>query len=102
MKEPTFDRDGFPTDQTLGFIESFDCSSLRNRQWMLSDFARAAWNKSTGHWRVLSDGNIRVNTGGDPRNEEVVDAMIRNIELRIWCYVSSERGGVYTWNRNRL
>ena len=90
MKRATFDRDGYPTEETL---KAFS-------QWPFEDpagwlaFAESAWNKTYGHWR--SNGpRITAVTGGWSGNEDVIEAMSDSYILWSLCWYMSKRGGLH-------
>ena len=84
--EPTFDRDGYPTDETLDILRNWDdFSSSGYQQWI--EFAHKAW-----HWNdmviigtdseniILSDRKmVQFHTGGWSGNEDIISAMQGNV-----------------------
>lgn len=91
MKEPTFDKDGYPTEETL--IEIRDWPHKDKHGWF--EYAAKAW-----YWPDMfkRDGDLyKVSTGGWSGNESVINAMQDNKLLWILTWVSSERGGHYVF-----
>lgn len=89
MESPTFDEDGYPTDQTLAAI----------KKWAWEDpvgllkFVQRAWRYPEG-FRV-SDGYYRIATGGWSGNESLMAALEENTVFWSLCWVRSKRGGYY-------
>ena len=94
MKAPTFDSDGYPTEETLQFIEK----SQNPR--VLVPFVVAAW-----YWPELAKlddksevfpTTLELHTGGWSGNEMIISALERSDSL-FWTFYwqKSERGGHY-------
>lgn len=106
MTEPTFDRDGCPTDETLQFIERWepDVFSPRIQARVKLTFAERAFDKAYGLVRRISRENIlgepveaiEFVTGGWSNNEAVVVAMSRNFMLRQF-WESDRVGGLHIY-----
>ena len=101
MANPTFDRDGDPTDETLAAIEEWqaDFSEEGCNPWAgFIQFCREAWNMDYGTVReeVDEDGETlpRFVTGGWSANEAVQGAMMGNMIFRVMRWHSSYRGGL--------
>lgn len=90
MTHPTFDRDGYPTDETLAYIKNWN--DLENVQgWM--DFCLDAMHDV--YARVDRRENmVYIATGGWSGNEDVINAMSQNILWRL-CWRMSVIGGAY-------
>lgn len=90
MDEPTFDADGYPTDETCERIASWpfqDCAGLMR-------FVRRAWHLADWGWR--EDGReFAISTGGWSGNESLIDALERNAMFWSLCWQQSRRGGHY-------
>lgn len=91
MTEPTFDADGYPTDETLEAI----------RTWPYKDadeclmFIKAAWN-----WpdmAAIKDGKLQLSTGGWSGNEDLIAALMGNRVVWLSRWLSSCRGGHYVF-----
>lgn len=96
MREPTFDRDGYPTDETLEYIEKWD--DYNNITEMM-DFIRQCWSYPDRFVEYPREKHTTyyLSTGGWSGNESVIDAMQKN--FLIWYHwVQSKRGGHY-WFR---
>lgn len=107
MIEPTFDRDGYPTDETLERIRTWDVKTFTDMAEAM-DFAGRAWSypdrwdciesetdPDSGHWppsRVY-----RFSTGGWSGNESIVSAIEGNQMLQIVGAWSWRRGGHYEY-----
>lgn len=91
MEQPTFDSDGYPTDETLEFIEQ---AKYGPDLWQ---FIRDAWNFRFGAIRDQPDGTIDFVTGGWSGNESIISAMHRNMMVRAIAWESSHRGGLHVY-----
>ena len=90
MTEPTFDKDGYPTDETLKTITDWDvCDPVG-----LFEFLKAAWN-STGTIREPEDNVFEFVTGGWSGNESLIGAYQKNSILWVLCWEMSQRGGLF-------
>ena len=90
MLEPTFDKDGYPTDDTLQTIAKWpdDWSGL-------VDYVEEAWEYEE---YFVRDGRIiKMSTGGWSGNEDIVLALQNNFHFWITCWVSSTRGGHFVF-----
>lgn len=88
MKAPTFDKDGYPTDETLDTIKSWSYSRSNDAR-MLFNYIRMAWKYD--YWQEV-DGEIHISTAGWSGNESLISAFRSNV---IW--IQSRRGGHYTF-----
>lgn len=103
MTAPTFDADGYPTDETIEAIEKWPYQDAAG----CLDFARAAW-----HWPDWANeditaheaGVLRANpgeryarfaTGGWSGNEEIIAALKANGMVRSLTWQLSARGGLH-------
>jgi hypothetical protein len=103
-KHPTFDRDGYPTDETLKTIEEWPYTDDFR---FLMEYVRAAWSDygwfeqrapevaaamkdedeaNDGHWWCYA-------TGGWSGNEDIIAALERNAVFHFWAWYCSVRGG---------
>lgn len=103
--QPTFDRDGYPTDETLTTIE----------QWPATDpagclqYVRAAWNWPDHVTEQLKPGehliiqppkntrHLRFVTGGWSGNESLLGALEANRIITMLTWRLSTRGGVHIY-----
>ncbi len=94
MAEPTFDAGGYPTEETLDAIESWDHGDYPG----FIAFCRAAWSMSYG---VIRESQKRVVfiTGGWSGNESVAGAMESNRMMFALHWYSAKRGGLSAWDR---
>jgi hypothetical protein len=98
MSEPTFDSDGYPTEETLQTIREWPPTDGRGlleyveRTWCYPDFAMI--DEGAG-----SRGRSRLGflTGGWSGNESLVSAMEQNIAWWGMNWYSSVRGGHHTF-----
>lgn len=92
MKEPTFDRNGYPTEDTLRMIREWE------GDWTdMFEFLRAIW-KYPERWSIAmveDEQCYRFSTGGWSGNEELVSALEQNFFAMSLFWVSSHRGGLY-------
>lgn len=91
MSSPTFDRDGYPTDETLDAIKAWPYTDLNG----LMAFVCEAWSEY-GSWHEWCDV-IRIATGGWSGNESIIDALLENHMAWTLLWHSSRRGGGYTF-----
>jgi len=89
---PTFDADGYPTDETLDVISSWDCTDF----YGLMEYIQQAW-----HWpeycREVRPGLWRLVTGGWSGNEEIIGAIRCNAVWWLSYWLLSKRGGLHTF-----
>ena len=89
MTEPTFDKDGYPTDETLEAIEKWDARDTLG----LFAFMEQCW--SYPHYWNRAGDVIQISTGGWSGNESIISAFQANYIAWIFTWVSSRRGGHY-------
>jgi len=98
--EPTFDADGYPTDETLDTIKAWPLADgLRE----LLAFVKAAWKYTDWGWGENDTVNdmdrpvrrYSISTGGWSGNETLLDALRDNAIFWSLCWVQSRRGGHY-------
>jgi len=110
MNEPTFNADGYPTEDTLKEIETWD---YRRGFHGLMKFVQKAWNYPN-YWSeeeewydaIKPDGSMwkrqktlyRISTGGWSGNGMLIEAMEGNWMFWNLCWVSSRRGGHYEFD----
>jgi len=87
MVEPSFDRDAYPTEDTLDAI----------RQWPHEDipglvaFVRKAWEYED--YTKLSGRHLELHTGGWSGNESLIEALRDNTMFWGLCWRREDRGG---------
>ncbi len=92
MKSPTFDRDGYPSDETLETIEKWDF-----RDW--KGFVRFLGCAFSRYGRFELKGcTLEMATGGWSGNEDVVYAFQKNFILHSQMWESSHRGGLHVYD----
>lgn len=90
--EPTFDREGYPTEKSLEAIKEFpwdrpvDLMDMVEYMW---------WNSGTLFVKTKEPGKTvyTLHTGGWSGNEDIIDALKSNSMFWALCWVSSRRGG---------
>ena len=87
MTEPSFDRDGYPTEETLETIRQWSHRDYRG----LMEFVEKAWHYYD--YATLRVRHLELHTGGWPGNESLMEALQGNTMFWIVCWVKSERGG---------
>ena len=89
--EPTFDADGYPTDDTLDTIKGWNFGDNA----ALMRYIRSAWSDVGRVWE--SGREIHMATGGWSGNESIIQAMMENHVFWAMCWASSTRGGKYVF-----
>lgn len=92
MLEPTFDKDGYPTDETLQAIREWPYGDMPG----LFEFIRQAWEYEDMAWEE-NDGIYKISTCGWSGNESLIDALGDNFVAWMQCWYSSTRGGHYVF-----
>lgn len=90
MTTPTFDADGYPSDETLEHIEALG-RTAHTDEWLR--LVREAWNH---HYGVIREkgGRIEFATGGWSGNESIIGSMKGSFQW-IMLWESSHRGGLH-------
>lgn len=104
MNEPTFDKDGYPTDETLLAIARWEINDAQDAIAVM-EFVSKAWNYPEywtveRHWEDdLGHKKARYvfSTVGWSGNESLVSAMEENAMLQILGPWSWRRGGHYEY-----
>lgn len=104
--EPTFDADGYPTDETLEIVQTWSITTLDDCEALLL-YVQRAWRYPTyftrharriREWKV---GSLKrkwsVSTGGWSGNESLISALEANYIFMALCWRSSRRGGHYEY-----
>lgn len=99
-KQPEFDRDGYPTEDTLEVISKWKDTYPR---WI--EYIKAAWMwpamiREEESDDVFNKGQVvlKLSTGGWSGNEEIIAAMRENLYWFIF-WRNSKRGGHYELKR---
>ena len=107
MAEPTFDADGYPTEDTLAAIRDWPLDTLPDYEAVM-DFAGRAWSYPD-YWTKdpawldpeWASGPPRLryvfSTGGWSGNESIVGAIEANQMLQLIGAYSWRRGGHYEY-----
>lgn len=89
VRHPTFDSDGYPTEETELTIKAWDFRDVPG--WLA--YIREAWNHHYG--RMWEEGGmLKLATGGWSGNEAITHAMRENYILWLLLWESSHRGGL--------
>ena len=100
--EPTFDADGYPTEETLAAIREWPITTPSDSEGLLL-FVQKAWNYSEYFIRVPRRvrrfGVLRrrwiLHTVGWSGNESLIEALEQHLFFWLLCWHKSERGGHY-------
>lgn len=92
MTEPTFDRDGYPSDETLDAIREWDFTDWKG----FIRFLACSFSKY-GRFE-LRGGMLEMATGGWSGNEDVIHAFHGNFVLHSQMWESSRRGGLHRYD----
>ena len=95
MKEPTFDKDGYPTEETLRTIREWKIKDMESARELIN-FCRGMW-----YWPKLApykNGRYEFHTGGWSGNESIIEAMQDNHLFWLLCWLESRRGGHYKFD----
>ena len=87
--EPTFDSDGYPTDETLEIIKNWDHNNFKG----LMRYCHKAWRYEE-YFTELNEF-YDVHTGGWSGNESIINALQENVMFWAMCWEQSRRGGHY-------
>jgi len=85
---PTFDKHGYPTEETLGVIERWDPLD----GYGLMSFVEDAWSYDYGDVQRDGDRWILI-TGGWSGNEDIIGAIQNNVAWYGMRWEMSRRGG---------
>lgn len=104
MIEPTFDADGYPTEETLAAIKNWNV--VNDGPYELVEFLHKAWHFAGWGWlmkpirRGMSKGHhkLYISTGGWSGNESLIGALQENGMFMAMFWVSSTRGGHYEFD----
>jgi hypothetical protein len=106
MLEPTFDKDGYPTEETLTLIKEWPHNDFP----ALIQFVAAAWKwgglrktpsliEPLFNKRHLDDDYWWCGaTGGWSGNESLIGALMDNSIFWLFCWSASVRGGYYEFH----
>ena len=104
--EPTFDRDGYPTEETLERIRTWPIDTAADMHAAM-DFAGRAWSypdrwvrteEADPYFPTLPPKRVyRFSTGGWSGNESIVAAIEQNPLLQALGAYSWKRGGHYEY-----
>ena len=89
VKHPTFNSNGYPTDETLQAIREWPANDLP----ALFDFIGEAWQYQDYWHHETATGEYHFSTGGWSGNEDLIGALQGNVVVWALCWYSSRRGG---------
>lgn len=109
MIEPTFDREGYPTEETLERIRTWECPTIADMLACM-DFAGRAWSYPD-YWEKEDDWidpddpphmarpevRYTFSTGGWSGNESIVHEIEANMMVQMIGAWSWRRGGHYEY-----
>lgn len=99
MKKPTFDSDGYPTEETLETIKNWDSKDGFRE---LLRFVETAWKWGDAYVETLEDKDentiILFHTVGWSGNEDLIFALKQNTLFWSMCWQESRRGGHYRFS----
>lgn len=106
--EPTFDKDGYPTEATLRRIRTWDVKTFADRRALI-DYVGKAWHFREWGWapavrrrREYKNGLLcrkySISTGGWSGNESLIGELEKNWMFWSLCWVSNRRGGHYEFS----
>lgn len=90
MTEPSFDKDGYPTEETLEAIRDWPHKDYRG----LMEFVCKAWHYDEPYAKLCGRA-LQLHTGGWSGNESLLEALHGNVMFWRICWMKSERGGHY-------
>ena len=93
--QPTFDSDGYPTEDTLRVIAAWPVNELDD----LVPFVCEAWSYPDRAQHDEAKATLYLSTGGWSGNEDIIEALEKNFAFW-WYWFKSQRGGHY-WFRLR-
>lgn len=105
MKLPTFDADGYPSDETIEAIEQWAWQDAAG----CLDFVKAAWHYpeyardeiTAGEAEVLhaekTEKYLRLATGGWSGNEDLIAAIRHNQMVHALTWRLNARGGLHIY-----
>ncbi len=91
MIEPTFDSDGYISDESLKVIEEWN-HWANPKEFM--EFIRKCWSYPDRFVECKRD-TYYLSTGGWSGNESVIASMEKNFAFWIVCWQQSKKGGHY-------
>lgn len=86
------DSDGYPFEDELAYIESFDV--VKNHWENLMEYVQDVWHWGSDYF--YKDGEFwYAHTGGWSGNEEIIGSLMQNTMFWILCWQESKKGGHY-------
>ena len=95
MNQPTFDKEGSPSEETLQRLESWPLPFEG-----LLDFVEEVWNDTYGKMTWDEEGRLELVTGGWSGNESIILAL-QNNKNYFWTHYwyQSQRGGLHVLDK---
>ena len=103
MKSPEFNKDGYPTNNTLDIVKNW---KIRNQQDYdnLIEFLKNGWTYPEYFGNIVIDEDhgecICISTAGWSGNESFISALEENCMFWAIGWVESRRGGHYKFKKN--
>jgi len=94
IKEPSFDKDGYPTKYTLNTITKWPIHNRTSCKELL-EFVHKAWYFPS--YFDVKGNTYRISTIGWSGNEDIIQALQKNYIFWSLCWQSSRRGGHYVF-----
>lgn len=95
-KEPTFNDDGEPTEETLNALATWPHASWDE---LVAYLGKAF--EGYGFAKINGD-ELNIVTGGWSGNEMMIEALQKNQVFWAMCWKASHRGGKYVFDMERL
>lgn len=106
VKEPEFDKYGYPTDRTLNVIKRWkiksfeDCTALLEycqKAWNYPDYFKRSKRRRAEYKGWKPEYRWEVHTVGWSGNESIISALHTNWMFWTLCFYSEKRGGHYVF-----
>lgn len=92
--EPIFDTSGYPTEESLRAIATWNFRQRPYEEFL--SYTKALWTYPD-RWEQ-TEKQLRLSTGGWSGNEELLGAMEQNFVFWAMCWEQSRRGGHYIFD----
>lgn len=93
---PTFDENGYPTEETLKTIREWPW----DHWWGLWHYVQRAWRYPD--YFSVGRKYVRMSTGGWSGNEMLIGALMDNVMIWNLAWLESRIGGHYTFKKEVL
>lgn len=89
------DAEGYPTDEALEFIAKFNLNKFSTR--LLVMYVSSIWKYLPDDFSLKYKRKVNLSTYGWSGNEDIVEALQRNLLFWSYCYHSHTTGGHWTF-----